>query len=55
MDCVVALNKVIHEVKRNKQSGLIFRVGFKKAYDKVNLHFLYNMVEKKGFEEIWYD
>ena len=36
MDCVVALNKVIHEVKRNKQSGLIFKVDIEKPYDKVN-------------------
>jgi hypothetical protein len=36
MDCVVALNEVIHEVKRNKQSGLIFKVDIEKPYDKVN-------------------
>ena len=47
MDGVVSLHEIIHEVKRKKQSGLIFKVDFEKAYDKVNWNFLHNMMIKK--------
>jgi hypothetical protein len=36
MDGVVFLHEIIHKVKRKKQNGLIFKVDFEKAYDKVN-------------------
>jgi hypothetical protein len=36
LDSVVALHEIIHEVKRKKQSGIMLKVDFEKAYDKVN-------------------
>lgn len=36
MDGVVASNEILHEVKREKKNGLIFKVDFEKVYDKVN-------------------
>jgi hypothetical protein len=48
MDSVIFLHKIIHEVKIKKQSGLIFKVDFEKAYGKVNWQFLHNMLDKKG-------
>jgi hypothetical protein len=47
MDRVVSLHEIIHEVKRKKQSGVIFKVDFEKAYDKVNWNFLHHMMVKK--------
>jgi hypothetical protein len=32
-----------------KQDGIILKIDFEKAYDKVNWHFLYKMLEIKGF------
>ena len=55
MDGVVSLHEIIHEVKRKKQSGVIFKVDFEKAYDKVNWNFLHNMMVKKGFGDKWCD
>jgi hypothetical protein len=45
---------IIHEVKK-KQSGIIFKVDFEKAYDKVNWNFLHHMMMKKGFGDKWCD
>jgi retron-type reverse transcriptase len=55
MDGVVSLHEIIHEVKWKKQNGLIFKVDFEKAYDKVNWNFLHNMMTKKGFGDKWCD
>jgi hypothetical protein len=46
MDGVVSLNEILHEVKRKIQSGVVLKIDFEKAYDKVNWHFLYVMMEK---------
>jgi hypothetical protein len=55
MDGVVSLNEILHEVKKKKQSGVILKIDFEKAYDKVNWQFLYCMMQKKGFGDIWSD
>jgi hypothetical protein len=47
MDGVVSLNEILHEVKKKKQSGVILKIDFEKAYDKVNWQFLYCMMQKK--------
>lgn len=43
----------LHEVKRKMQSGVMLKVDFEKVYDKVNWHFLYKMMENKGFGSQW--
>jgi hypothetical protein len=47
MDGVVSLNEILHEVNKKKQSGVILKIDFEKAYDKVNWQFLHCMMEKK--------
>jgi hypothetical protein len=53
LDFVVALHEIVHEVKRKKQNGIILKIDFEKAYDKVNWHSLYNMLQQKGFGDKW--
>jgi hypothetical protein len=36
-------------VKKRKHSGVILKIDFEKAYDKVNWQFLFCMMQKKGF------
>jgi hypothetical protein len=33
---VVVIHEVLHELARNKQSGIVLKLDFKKAYDKVS-------------------
>jgi hypothetical protein len=35
MEGVVILHKTIHELHRKKMNGVIFKIDFEKAYDKV--------------------
>jgi hypothetical protein len=35
MEGVIILHETIHELHRKKQSGVIFKIDFEKAYDKV--------------------
>jgi hypothetical protein len=36
LEGVVVLHETIHELKRKKQNGIILKLDFEKAYDKVN-------------------
>jgi hypothetical protein len=47
MEGVRVLHEILHEVKKKKMSGVLFKVDFKKAYDNVNWAFLYNVMLKK--------
>jgi len=36
LEGVVVLHETIHELKRKKQNGILLKLDFEKAYDKVN-------------------
>ena len=38
-----------HEVHKSKNKGRVLKIDYEKAYDKVNLDFLYEMLELRGF------
>jgi hypothetical protein len=40
LEGVVMLHEVLHELRKNKGHGLILKIDFKKAYDRVRWHFL---------------
>jgi hypothetical protein len=52
---VVVLNEVIHELHSSKQKGLILKINFKKAYDRVRWTFLDQVMIGKGFPSRWVD
>jgi hypothetical protein len=35
MEGVIVLYETIHELHRRKQNGVIFKIDFEKAYDKI--------------------
>lgn len=43
------LHEILHEVHWKKESVVLFKVDFEKAYDKINWEFQYFVMEKKGF------
>jgi hypothetical protein len=53
LEGVVTLHETIHELHRKKLSGIILKLDFEKAYDKVNWDFLQQVLRMKGFSEKW--
>ena len=50
---VLALHEILHETKRRKEIGVILKLDFEKAYDKVNWAFLFVILKLSGFFEKW--
>ena len=46
----IALTEIIHELKRTRGQGVILKLDFEKAYDRVNWEFVREVLLKKGFE-----
>ena len=53
LESVVAAHGIIHEVHRKNESGIILKLDYEKAYDRVDWHFLEEMLRSRGFGEKW--
>jgi len=53
MEGAVLLHETIHELHLKKQDGIIFKIDFEKAYDKVKWSFLQQTLRMKGFSQKW--
>lgn len=53
LEGVVVLHEVLHELKRSKQKGIILKIDFEKAYDRVNWSFLEQVMKGRGFPPLW--
>lgn len=53
LESVVAAHEIIHEIHRNKEEGIVLKLDYEKAYDRVNWDFLEEMLRSRGFGEKW--
>jgi len=53
LERAVILHETIHELHKKKKNGVILKLDFKKAYDKVNWSFVQQTLRMKGFSPIW--
>jgi hypothetical protein len=53
MEGVIVLHETIHEMHRKKQNGLIFKIDFEKAYDKINWSFVQQTLRMKDLSPTW--
>ena len=53
LEGVVVLHETLHEIHTKKRNGVVFKVDFEKAYDKVKWPFLQQALRMKGFDEAW--
>jgi hypothetical protein len=53
MNNVLALHEILHETKLKRKIGVVLKLNFEKAYDKVNWNFLLQCLNKSGFSETW--
>ena len=48
-DGVVVLHEVLHELQRKKEQGIVLKLGFEKAYDKVRWSFFAGSAGEEEF------
>jgi hypothetical protein len=48
MEGVNVLREIFNDTHKKKKSGVLFKIDFEKAFDKVKWHFLYQSMEAKG-------
>jgi hypothetical protein len=53
LESVVAAHEIIHDIHRKKESGVVLKLDYEKAYDRVSWSFLGDMLESKGFGAKW--
>jgi hypothetical protein len=54
LEGVLVLHETIHELHHKKLDGVLLKIDFEKAYDKVNWSFLQQEMRMKGFHPKWY-
>lgn len=50
-DGILALHEVIHEIKSRKSKGILLKLDFQKAYDRLDWRFLRQVLIRRGFDE----
>ena len=55
MEGAVILHETLHELHKKKQNGMVFKIDFEKAYDKVRWDFMQQVLRMKGFYPTWYN
>ena len=53
LDNVILSQEIIHSCQADKAEGVIVKVDFEKAYDKINWHYLISILENRGFGSTW--
>jgi hypothetical protein len=53
LESVVAAHEIIHEVHQNKEYGIILKLDYEKAYDRVSWTFLEDMLQSRDFGTKW--
>ena len=53
MEGTMCLHEVIHDTKIKKKDGLVLKLDFEKAYDKVSWEFLFDCLTQRGFPARW--
>jgi hypothetical protein len=53
LDSVVVAHEVVHSLHKSKEPRVVIKLDYKKAYGRVNLDFLFEVLESRGFDEIW--
>jgi hypothetical protein len=53
MDGIMALHEILHDTRIKKKDGLVLKLDFEKAYDKLNWDFLFECLKQRGFCAKW--
>ena len=53
LDNVLVAHEIIHYARVQKQKGILVKIDFEKAYDKINWDFIFQMLISRGFGNKW--
>lgn len=53
MESVVTAHELLHSIHSGGEPGLVLKLDYEKAYDKVNWSFLPDILQKRGFCSRW--
>ena len=51
LDPAITTHEIIHSIEKSKIIGMALKLDISKAYDKVRWDFLYDVLERVGFNE----
>ena len=49
----MAAHEIIHEIARKKEIGIVLKLNYEKAYDRVNWDFLVEVLTSRCFSKTW--
>jgi hypothetical protein len=53
LESVVVAHEVVHSIHKGKKPGVILKLDYEKAYDRVNINFLFEILTTRGFGRKW--
>ena len=53
LDVALVANKVVEKFRATGKKGVVFKINFENAYDRVEWEFLDFVLERKGFDPTW--
>jgi len=53
LESVVLDHEIVHSVHSNKERCAILKLDYEKAYDRVCWDFLFEVLQSRGFNQIW--
>jgi hypothetical protein len=53
LESVVSTPEIIHDIVNRKEKGLVLKLDYENAYDRVNWYFLEEMLSTRGFRNKW--
>jgi hypothetical protein len=53
LEGVVIAHEIVHSIHKSKEPGVILKLDFEKAYDRVSWQFLFDMLKDRDFDPLW--
>jgi SAM-dependent MidA family methyltransferase len=53
LESVVAAHEILYEVARKKEAGIILKLDYEKAYDRLESDLLEEVLKSREFSGIW--